>query len=212
MKKTNFLLIVFLLFNTISICQIVDIDYHPNLTPLMSVEDSLRQAAEQNKPQFLKNGFVDFVSDGSIQASARLLRINIGEMNKFYLPLFIYTGASGKTFGHDKLNQTTVSNLLNPIGGTLNVSFNGLQNLIRSRKGQITKLKFGYQFGGRLVNGNDSIIKDNINFFNGFFNFGFFFQTGAWVSEDPSNMGVFYLQANFTSSFSSKSDIQKIFE
>lgn len=201
MKKlslTFFLLIVLLNVNA----QIVDIDYSRGQQGLTD---------DETKPQFLKNGFFDILSDGNVQASARLLRLNIGEPNKFYLPLFIYTGASGNTFGENKLNKTTVSNLLNPIGGTLNISFNGLQNLVSKSETSLTKLRFAYQFGGRLINGTDSLTNENLNFFNGQGNIGLFFQTGVWEPENTDNMGVFYVQLKATGSISSKENLQKLF-
>ena len=185
--------------------QIIDVDY----TDAFAARGVYDSSEQDGNIQVLKSGFVDFLTDGNIQASARLLRINIGEMNGFYLPFFIYTGASGNAFGSDELNQTTVSNLLNPIGGNINLSFNGLQNLI-SVSG-ITKLKLAYQFGGRLLNGRDSVSKENLNFFNSFGNIGFFFQTGAWTPTDPSNMGVFYIQAKCITSMSSQENLQKLF-
>jgi hypothetical protein len=201
-------IIYIILFSTsiisTSFSQIIDIDY--NKFRRGFITDSVVQ---QDNLQILKNGFVDFLTDGSIQASARLLRINIGEKNKFYLPLFIYTGASGNAFGSDKLNQTTVSNLLNPIGGIINLSFNGLQNIIKAEG--ITKLKLAYQLGGRLINGKDSITKERFNFFNTLANLGLFFQTGAWTPDNPSNMGVFYAQVKISTSFSSEENLKNIF-
>lgn len=185
--------------------QIVDIDYSKKTRGYLDTTISLTE----DNVQFLKNGFVDFLTDGNIQASARLLRINIGERNKFYLPFFIYTGAAGNAFGEDKLNKTTVSNLLNPIGGTVNLSFNGLQNLIKGEG--VTKLKFAYQLGGRMLNGKDSLTQENITFFNGFGNIGLFFQTGAWPADDPDNMGIFYFQVKLISSISGKDNFKKIF-
>lgn len=184
--------------------QIIDIDY--SRTGLSLTQTSTKA---EDPVEVLKNGFVDFVSDGNIQASARLLRINIGERDKFYIPFYIYTGASGNAFGSENLNQTTVANLLNPVGGTINLSFNGLQDIIG--ESGITKLKFAYQVGGRLINGRDSVTKENLNFFNGLANLGFFFQTGAWTPDDPDNMGMFFLQAKFSASVSSEGDFQKVF-
>jgi len=205
MGKLNKLLIAsLLLFSNITFCQIIDIDYSKH-TPGLAADT----VETEDNVQFLKNGFVDFLTDGNIQASARLLRINIGERNKFYLPFFIYTGTAGNAFGTNKLNETTVSNLLNPIGGTLNISFNGLQNIIKSPG--VTKLKFAYQFGGRIINGKDSVNQENQNFFNGLANVGLFFQTSAWEPNDPNNLGIFYVQAKFVSSISSKDNFQKLF-
>lgn len=198
---TTFLLSAYFISNA----QIVDIDYSKSSRAFVDTSITLND----DNVQFLKNGFVDFLSDGNIQASARLLRINIGERNKFYLPFFIYTGASGNAFGEDKLNKTTVSNLLNPTGGTINLSFNGLQNLIKGDG--ITKLKFAYQLGGRILNGKDSLTQENKTFFNGFGNIGLFFQTGAWTPDDPDNMGIFYFQAKLISSISGKDNFSKIF-
>lgn len=182
--------------------QIIDIDY----------SDSRQEIAQENrKVEFLKNGFLDFLSNGNVQASARLLKLNIGEPGGFYIPFYVYTGAAGNTFGENKLNETTVSNLLNPIGGTINASFNGLANLWSFGEGSITKLRFAYQAGLRNVNGTDSLTGKNMNFFNGLGNVGLFFQTGAWKDTDTDNMGVFYVQAKATASLSSKGNLQALF-
>ena len=207
MKKILNILLLLIVIQKGSIAQVIDVNYQKNNNTMLP--DSALPATPNDKIQILKNGFVDFLSDGTIQASARLLRINIGERDKFYLPLYIYTGASGKAFGQDKLIQTTVSNLLNPIGGTVNLSFIGMQNLIKGCN--ITNLNFAYQVGGRLVGASDSTTKSNSIFLNGFTNVGLFFQTGAWTPEDPNNMGVFYVQAKFCVSLSPRSNLEKVF-
>src|SRR5688572_1151408 len=106
------LIFIFLFTTCHSFSQIIDIDYTKYRRGI--IQDSV--VTEQGM-QLLKNGFVDFLTDGNIQASARFLRINIGDPNKFYIPFFIYTGTAGNAFGTDELNETTVSSLLNPIGG-----------------------------------------------------------------------------------------------
>ncbi|KAA2238771.1 hypothetical protein F0L74_21385 [Chitinophaga agrisoli] len=204
------LLFFFVAFNFLYVKtfgQIVDIDYRAayKRAALVNPQKDYKEA----DVQVLKNGFVDFLTDGNILASARLLRINIGERDKFYLPLFIYTGASGNAFGSDKLNETTVSNLLNPIGGTVNLSFSGLQLIIPSTT--VTRLEFAYQAGGRLINGKDSITGENLHFFNGMINAGLSFQTGAWTPDDPENMGIFYAQAKFVAAISSQGEYERMF-
>jgi hypothetical protein len=204
MKKLKLTAVIFILFFAKSASsQIIDVDY----TYMHNIKAS--GAESSNAPQFLKSGYVDFLTDGNIQASANLLRINIGDKNGFYLPFFIYTGVAGNAFGSDSLNSTTVTNLLNPIGGTINLSFNGLQNLTKSET--VWKLKFAYQVGGRLLNGKDSLTQANFNFFNGFGNIGFFLQAPAWTPDDPSNMGIFYVQTKFISSISTQDNYQKLF-
>lgn len=195
-----------------SYSQIIDIDYTPKSSPSSLIgPHTMARIPHQDTmsaPQLLKSGFVNYLTNGSIQASANLLRINIGEQNGFYIPFFIYTGTSGGGFGDTKGSETTIANLLNPIAGTLNFSFNGRQNVIKGDN--YTSLKFAYQLGGRVVNGKDSTAQTNFNFFNGYGNAGLFFQTQAWTPSDPKNIGVAFLHAGVISAISSKDNYQKI--
>lgn len=190
------------LASCIAQAQIIDVEYPQRYSD--------NDTTQESNVQFLKNGFLDLLTDGSVQASARILRINIGEYDKFYLPLYIYSGVSENTFGSSKLNRSTVSSLLNTAGGLLNFSFNGLQKIAESSSGD-TRLKFAYQFGGRMINGKDTITKDNLNFFNALGNAGLFFQTNAWPDNDPKNKGVFYIQAKATGTSSSPEKLKRVF-
>ena len=126
MKKRWCYILMFLFFSVKIYGQIVDIDYTE-----IDKSTGLYEDDSENKAEVLKNGFIDILTNGDMQASARLLKLNIGNPNGFYMPFYIYTGASGNSLGENNLNQTLISNLLNPIGGSLNLSFNGLQQLVK---------------------------------------------------------------------------------
>lgn len=172
------------------------------------------------KPEVFKSGYLDVLSDGTMQGAARFLKLYIGDPEKFHLPFFIYTGVSAKTLGTTDPDGTkfNISNLLNQLGGLANFSFSA-DNYLRLNKSNdgpfgkknITQLRLAYQFGARLVNGKDSVAKNNLNAVNTFANFGFQFQTGAWSGDSIQNMGVFFIQARAIASTSSRTKLVEMF-
>lgn len=204
MKKIFFMLL-FSTMAVISFGQYIEIDHSNSNSNFVADRSSIMST----EPELFKNGFVDFLSNGSLQASARVLRLHIGEPAGFNIPLVIYSGVAGQTFGENKYNKTTVANLLNQAGGIINGSFYKTFN-IQSPGTTYTKLRFDLQLGGRLVNGTDTTVDKNTSFFNGYANAGLFFQTGAW-EETSSTVGIFWLQAKLMAASSSKVMLEKMF-
>ncbi|NCI46511.1 hypothetical protein [Sediminibacterium soli] len=169
-----------------------------------------RIQADDESFQLLRSGIIDYLTNGGVQASARFLKLNIGE-EKFSIPFYIYTGTSGTGFGNDKENSQSVNSLLNQLGGTLNFSINQSFNLLERNASARTLLKFNYHLGTRLVNGRDSLTQESINYLNSFANAGLYFQTGAWANDDMSNIGMFFLQAKISGNMSAESNFARIF-
>src|SRR5687767_1137980 len=75
------------------------------------------------KPEILSSGFIDIVNNGQINASARFIRLSIGEPGKFSFPLSIYSGVSAnnfqnqQTFGGQRTNEHLVNSFINPLSG-----------------------------------------------------------------------------------------------
>jgi hypothetical protein len=128
---------------------------------------------------------------------------NIGEPNKFYLPLSLYGGVSNNpvqsgTNPTIKTNEHLVTGFINPLSGLLNVSF---EDIIFRKRDSIINTKFGisYQIGERVMYGvrQDSINKipvfATVNFVNSYFSGGLFFQTQAWEKNKADNIGVFWI-------------------
>jgi len=195
MKKILFILSTVLFFSTNSYSQMIDIDYTRQLKPQSLSSDTVERQVE-----LLGRGFVDFFSNGKMQGTAQLLKINIGEPKGFYVPIYLLIGSSGDGLGSQKKNENTVANLLNPIGGIFNGTVNGRNNLYAS-KSDITSLKLSYQISGKLINAQDTITGKSKFLGAGYGNLGLFFQTGAWDSDDKGNMGVFWIQAKATASY-----------
>ncbi len=196
MKKNLFITIVLLILSHAISAQIIDIDY-----TYARMAQSVIDTGETHEQQveLLSRGFVDFFSNGKMQGTAQLLKINIGEPDAFYIPLFILVGASGDGLGEQERNENAVANLLNPIGGIFNGTINGRNNLYSSNSG-ITSLKFAYQASGKLINAQDSITGELRFLGTGYGNAGLFFQTGAWEPDAEGNMGVFWIQTKVTGS------------
>lgn len=142
------------------------------------------------RTEILTNGFIDVQNNGQMNASARLIRIHIGEPNKFSLPISIYSGVTGNGFKNTILpNEQLIVNIANPLGGLFNVSFDGSQQIPRKNL-KPTKLLFLFQAGQRLLNVTDMATFQSTTFSNLFLNSGVLFQTSAWEKNKIENIGV----------------------
>ena len=79
------------------------------------------------KPELFSSGFIDFIHSGQINASARLVKLYIGEEGKFVVPISFYGGVSNNNFQQQtptfsKSNDHLVTQYLNPLSGLINVS------------------------------------------------------------------------------------------
>lgn len=204
--KKGIIFLGLIIFNSISFSQIIDIDYVKEGVNFIDTEQ-----AKESPIEFLGRSYIDIFNNGKIQGTAQLLKLRIGEPNVFYMPLYIFLGASGDGLGSSDKNENTAANLLNPIGGLINGTFNGLINIKKSTSG-ITSLKFAYQFSGKLINAQDSISEESNFLGSAYGNIGLFFQTGAWEAGAQDNIGVFWIQVKATSSFGmQREDLVNIF-
>lgn len=58
--------------------------------------------AQGIKPEILTSGFIDIVNNGQVNASARFIRLFIGEQGKFAIPLFKVNVSSHIFFTSEK--------------------------------------------------------------------------------------------------------------
>ena len=85
------------------------------------------------KPEIFSSGFIDVVNNGQVNASARLIKLYVGEPGKFQLPLSFYGGVSSNNFQNQntggqllKSNDHLVNQYINPFSGLVNVSIEGI--------------------------------------------------------------------------------------
>ncbi|MBK9382809.1 MAG: hypothetical protein IPN39_16015 [Chitinophagaceae bacterium] len=53
---------------------------------------------KEYKPEIFTSGFIDIVNNGQVNASARFIRLFIGEPGRFAVPLSFYSGVSNNSF------------------------------------------------------------------------------------------------------------------
>jgi hypothetical protein len=143
------------------------------------------------KPEILSGGFIDFVQNGQMSASARLFRLYIGEPGKFQVPVSIYTGVTANNLSAGRQNEDFVFNLVNPGAGIFNLGFDGTSRLA-GKKTKITALQLQYQTGFRLLSAYDRRLYKNTPFFSVLGGLGLTFVTGAWERSKATNVGVFW--------------------
>lgn len=158
------------------------------------------------KPEIFTNGFIDIVNNGQVNASARFIRLFIGEPGKFGIPLSLYSGVSANNFQNQSTsgqisNDNLMSAYINPLSGLVNVSCDGLFYLKRTKS--VTKPGIMYYLGERVLTGyrsgpvTDPQTGKPCNFLNSFATLGFYFQTAAWERSNAKNVGVFWLVVRY---------------
>ncbi|MBP6215348.1 MAG: hypothetical protein KA399_04035 [Chitinophagaceae bacterium] len=144
---------------------------------------------KEYKPEIFTSGFIDIVNNGQVNASARFIRLFIGEPGKFAVPLSFYGGVSNNSFQNNnssgqlsRSNDHLVNQYINPLSGLINISVEGV---IFFRKGErITKSGLLYQFGERVLTGvrigpvSNPLTGKPINFLNSFATTGLYSRPG----------------------------------
>lgn len=160
------------------------------------------------KPEIFTSGFIDVVNNGQINASARFIRLFVGEPGKFVIPLSVYSGVSSNNFqnqqspGGQLSNEQLVSSFINPLSGLANISIEGIIFFNR-KEVKVTRGGFLYHGGIRILTGyktgsvTDPSTGRPINFLNSFGSGGLYFQTGAWERNNAKNVGVFWLAGRY---------------
>ncbi len=173
------------------------------------------------KPEILTSGFIDIINNGQVNASARFIRLMIGEPGKFAIPLSFYCGVSNNNFQGqqnstgNKNNEQLVINFINPLGGLANLCIDGII-FFRNKIITLTRNGILYHFGERLLTGyksgpyNDPSTGRPINFLNGFAVLGIYFQTGAWERSNAKNIGIFWLTFRYIACKTGAKQLQEI--
>jgi len=155
-------------------------------------------------------GLVDYGFSGQLQTTAQFLKVNLGEPQGFYVPIYLLVGATSGDFGADKVNKGTILGLVNSTGGVVNLSGNFYANLYKSKSG-ITNLKFSTLAGAKVVSGRDSTSGGQLKP-AAFIESGLYFQTGAWADgTDYQDGGVFWIQARYALIAMSQDDLKTFF-
>lgn len=188
--------------------------------------DTAEEQQSKQKPELFTSGFIDIFNSGQVNASARFLRLNIGEPGKFSVPLSIYSGVSSNNFQTQsqgvyapKTNSQLIVDYINPLSGLINVSSESI--LFFKKTGKITKPGFSYQIGERLLTGFRTVHENEeehsgdekiipVNFFNTFGSVGLYFQTGAWEknNREENETGLFWLSLRFIACYTSPKQIK----
>lgn len=172
------------------------------------------------KPEIFTSGFIDIINNGQLNASARFIRLYIGEPEKFAVPLSLYSGVSSNNFknGQSSLqrnNDELVTNFINPLSGLANISVDGVM-LFKQKTEKVTKAGFLYHFGERILTGirtgpvSNATTGKPINFLNSFASVGLYFQTGAWERSNSKNVGVSWFAFRLIGCYTNSGQLKEI--
>lgn len=188
-------------------CYLIICSFFFNLLSVLcfaQTTDTSKTSARSYKPEIFTNGFIDIVNNGQINASARFIRIMIGEPEKIAIPLSLYSGVSANNFQNNnplfsspKSNDQLITSFINPLSGLINLSIDGV--IFFRRNASVTKTGLLYHAGERVLTGyfsgaaNDIRTGKPVNFLNSYASTGLYFQTGAWERNNSSDLGIFWI-------------------
>jgi hypothetical protein len=172
------------------------------------------------KPEIFTSGFIDIINSGQVNASARFIRLYIGEPGKFSVPLSLYSGVSSNNFQNtqsysQRSNDALVTNFINPLSGLANISVDGVIFFNKKPK-KVTRTGILYHTGERILTGirtgpvTDPATGKPINFLNSFGSLGLYFQTGAWERSNAKNVGVFWFASRYIGCYTNPNQLQDI--
>lgn len=186
----------------------------------MCQNKSAKDSTKFYKPEIFTSGFIDIVNNGQVNASARFIRLFIGEPGKFAIPLSLYGGVSNNNFqsqsntgGLQNNNDHLVNQYINPLSGLVNISIDGIIYFRQTQK--ITKTGFLYHAGERLLTGyrtgqvTSPLTGKPSNFLNSFATVGLYYQTGAWERNNAKNVGIFWLALRYIGCFTNPKQIKE---
>lgn len=217
--KTKFIaLIACLTFSYQSYSQIVEVyaGKKPTPNPTIIPPDGMESIVVVSRPQqqgveLFGRGLLDYGFEGQLQATTQFLKINIGEPNKFFIPVYLLIGATSGDFGKEQLNKNTIMSLISPSGGLLNLNGN-LYFRIFGKDDAVTSLKFNSMIGAKLITGRNLVNNEALIKPVAFADPGLYFQTGAWSPEDGYKKGgIFWLQAKYALFAMDKSGLSEYF-
>lgn len=190
---------------------------YAQLPGIILKKDSTR-TVKTYKPEIFTSGFIDIMSSGQVNASARFVRLFIGEPGKLALPLSFYSGVSANNFQNQnnagftqQSNDQLVNQYINPLSGLVNISSDGI--LFFRRRSNITRAGFLFHFGERVLTGyktgsiTDPQTGNPVNFLNSFGSIGLYFQTGAWERSNAGNLGVLWMAFRYISCYTKASQL-----
>jgi hypothetical protein len=185
----------------------------------LNTQIDTEEKTPSSSTSWMDNVALEYSADGKSQASTNLTKIYLKLSKNFYLPLIISLGASGDgIFPSAKSNETgsenkdTYFNILNPKGGSVNISL-WKDTLVR---GFLNKAEYDYgidlagQLSLRLINGQDINTKEAFAFPNLYANLGARAKIPA-IYENDLEAGYLLLMAKFVASHTFEKDAMRIF-
>jgi hypothetical protein len=185
-----------------------------------TIKANTHRQVQTMKPEIFTSGFIDIINSGQVNASARFIRLYVGEPGKFSLPLSLYSGVSSNNFqntsvaGGQRSNDVLVTNFINPLSGIANISLDGVL-FFKKKSEKVTKAGLLYHAGERVLTGiRTGLVTDTRtgkphNFLNSFGSLGLYFQTGAWERSNSKNVGVSWFAFRYIGCYTNPNQLKE---
>lgn len=186
-----------------------------NLVASFSCEkDTLDYLQKRNSASSYLNifdgGNIGVLSNGNLRSSTNILRFNVGNKRKFYLPFYLNVGANiNLNVAGQIVNENAAFNLLNDMGGLVNFGVNGKIKI--KAKSRSTQFFTTYHLALKSINGigrEDALAE---RFLSKVLSLGFIIKSKAWNPNNPKGDGYFWVKNSMSISDNPSQSVEKIF-
>ncbi|MBK9735445.1 MAG: hypothetical protein IPO92_10915 [Saprospiraceae bacterium] len=162
------------------------------------------------KYNLFSSGELDFISDGLLRSSAKVIEINIGDPDKFFIPLYVMIGATSATNQKNWFeNKLSAIEILNNKGGLFGIGIDGSSSVFKI--GKNTEISVIYQFSGKSVNSVMLDTEENVSIFSKIIASGLRLDTKAWKNDQTDAPGNAWIKGCISYSINDKDSISNIF-
>lgn len=182
-----------------------------------NIDSSMRKSNEP--PDWLSAGMMEIGPGGQMQASARIVRLFVGEPGKWQLPISLYSGVaqpgSSAAMSGGRSNESITSQLYSSWSGMMNLGFEG--QWLCSYWGNQSGIRLVYQFGERMLSGyrisspSDPLSGKQQMLWNHYVVAGCVLYTGAWERNNPNNLGRGWVMFRGHFNYSSPNELRWLF-
>jgi hypothetical protein len=161
--------------------------------------------------QLFASGELEYFNNGLIRSCAQVAQINIGDPDKFYLPLYIIGGATSPSFSEgNSIHAISAAEILNNLGGTINAGIMGKRLL--KKYGTHTYISGLYQLAYKTFSGISSEDQTHLDMSSQIVSLGALLNSKAWVSQnDQENAGRAWIKLMVTTSFLEKQKMHLVY-
>ena len=191
--------------------------FHAYANHNIAVRDSIPNEEEFDDPvlsphmSLFENGGLNINSQGQFRSSAEIIKVYLGNPEKFYLPFYLTLSASAEVLKKESdINALLVSDLMMQKGGFINFGLENESTLIGLDED--TRIDIYYLIGAKSISGPDLESQSQIQYFSFVQSLGLSFTALAWNPSNLDKQGKIWIRSYFSVSQNPEDNLVRLID